>query len=811
MTQIVYFGKGSGNPRASVVFLHGLRGNPIDSWVSGSDDRSFWPRWLTEDIPGLAVYSVGYEASISRWRGTAMHLTDRATNVLARLLAEPRLQTGQLILIGHSLGGLVIKQLLRTAESQARHSANSAKLLERVDKVAFLATPHTGADLARWGDRLRILVRPSEATICLVRNDPNLRDLNFWYRDWANARGMSNLTLTETDPVRIFGMIVKPDNGDPGLAGPRPVPIRSNHRTICNPVDRNSDTYVLIREFIERPFELPKTATEKGLTELIAKVDILVAEKAGVSRQVIIQLAQRINEDVDDFDQALRELERAVAIAIEVVEEGRRGSNAGDFVDVVLARIAEKSAEGQFDEAAREADSAFMQWEREQAERRDAALPSGLKLLDAGLRQDILRRDPVSAAKRIERMVALEHLDDRAGRFAALRERQKEWYERGRDRGLNLDLLVSIETARLLTDFASGADEAGASLMQLGTALAVLGERESGKARLQAAIDAYRAALEQRTRERAPLDWAKTQNNLGIALMRLGERENGTAHLEAAALAYRTALEEFSRERVPHDWALTQNNLGNALMALGRRESGTARLEEAVNAYRAALEERTRERVPLGWAMTQNNLGNALMALGERESGTARLEEAVSAHRAALEERTRERVPLDWAMTQNNLAGALMALGERESGTARLEEAVNAYRAALEERTRERVPLDWAMTQNNLAGALMALGERERGTIRLEEAVVVYRAALEERTRERVPHDWASTQNNLGNALAMLGRRESGTTRLEEAVVAYRAALEERTPETVPHFHDTTQQDLAITLGVLKQRYTQAV
>ncbi len=81
--------------------------------------------------------------------------------------------------------------------------------------------------------------------------------------------------------------------------------------------------------------------------------------------------------------------------------------------------------------------------------------------------------------------------------------------------------------------------------------------------------------------------------------MELGERESGTARLEEAVAAYRAALEERTRERVPLDWATTQNNLGNALSTLGERESGTARLEEAVAAYRAALEERTRERVPL--------------------------------------------------------------------------------------------------------------------------------------------------------------------------------------------------------------------
>ncbi len=51
-----------------------------------------------------------------------------------------------------------------------------------------------------------------------------------------------------------------------------------------------------------------------------------------------------------------------------------------------------------------------------------------------------------------------------------------------------------------------------------------LGERESGTAKLEEAVAAYREALKERTRERAPLQWAMTQNNLGLTLLRLGER-----------------------------------------------------------------------------------------------------------------------------------------------------------------------------------------------------------------------------------------------------------------------------------------------
>ena len=57
--------------------------------------------------------------------------------------------------------------------------------------------------------------------------------------------------------------------------------------------------------------------------------------------------------------------------------------------------------------------------------------------------------------------------------------------------------------------------------------------------RLEEAIAAYREALKDRTRERLPLEWAGTQNNLGNALAILGARKTGTAHLDEAGTAYR--------------------------------------------------------------------------------------------------------------------------------------------------------------------------------------------------------------------------------------------------------------------------------
>ncbi|KCZ54096.1 hypothetical protein HY29_03215 [Hyphomonas beringensis] len=255
-----------------------------------------------------------------------------------------------------------------------------------------------------------------------------------------------------------------------------------------------------------------------------------------------------------------------------------------------------------------------------------------------------------------------------------------------------------------------------------------------------------------------PLDWARLKYKQGLALYERGQFDPEPQLLQESVAAYREALKQYTRERVPLKWAMTQNNLGTALQTLGVRGNDDA-LRDAIAAYREALKERTRERVPLKWATTQNNLGNALLTLGERGDDDS-LHDAIAAYRDALKERTRERVPLEWAMTQNNLGNALLTLGERGDDDS-LHDAIAAYRDALKERTRERVPLEWAMTQNNLGNALATLGERGDDEV-LERAVEAYRQALEEFTVERTPYQHGGVSRNLAEAEALLKERKNG-------------------------------------------------
>jgi len=253
--------------KSHVVFFHGLNGSFDTTFSSSSVPPELWPEWLDSDLgASVAVWGIDYGASASRWQpGESMALPDRAENILPLLANEPGLQSGDIILVGYSLGGLVVKQVLRLAQDQRSTNARIASFVRRVRKVVFIATPHFGSDHATWGNRLSILVRPREAVAGLSRNDAQLRALNRWYRTFCQENQIQNLILFETNPisqrVRVpvigsevsfrLGTAVKPDSSDPGVPNAVAIiPIDADHRSIVSPKNRDAQTYVHIRDFV---------------------------------------------------------------------------------------------------------------------------------------------------------------------------------------------------------------------------------------------------------------------------------------------------------------------------------------------------------------------------------------------------------------------------------------------------------------------------------------------------------------------------------------------------------------------------------
>ena len=212
-----------------------------------AEDHSFWPAWLAKDIPGLAVWTLAYEAPPSNWFGTAMPIQDRAKNVLETLVGERELRGLPIIFVCHSLGGLVIKQALRAADGRRGYDEEARTLVDQVKGIVFLATPHTGSVHATLLDKLRLFAWPSASTLDLVKNNANLRDLNVWYRNWSGA--IRHKVFYEKQGTSA-GIIVGDDSSDPGLLHVDPVGVDADHGTICKPLDARDLVYSRTRDFV---------------------------------------------------------------------------------------------------------------------------------------------------------------------------------------------------------------------------------------------------------------------------------------------------------------------------------------------------------------------------------------------------------------------------------------------------------------------------------------------------------------------------------------------------------------------------------
>ncbi|HWD58895.1 MAG TPA: hypothetical protein VG308_11480, partial [Stellaceae bacterium] len=95
--------------------------------------------------------------------------------------------------------------------------------------------------------------------------------------------------------------------------------------------------------------------------------------------------------------------------------------------------------------------------------------------------------------------------------------------------------------------------------------------------RLDEAVQCYRDALQECTQQRAPMQWAMTQNNLGGALLRLGERGEGNARFEAAVGAYNNALSVFIASSAIYYLEMCWENRDRGIALLAKRR-GSAML-----------------------------------------------------------------------------------------------------------------------------------------------------------------------------------------------------------------------------------------
>jgi len=137
----------------------------------------------------------------------------------------------------------------------------------------------------------------------------------------------------------------------------------------------------------------------------------------------------------------------------------------------------------------------------------------------------------------------------------------------------------------------------------------------------QQAILHYEQALQVRTRDKNPLRYAATLQNLGTAYRQLKSGDQ-IANVLKAADCYRCALQVFDLSAFPAQHAALSNNLGNAFLTLAMADEKIKRrcARRALKHLDRALRVRTRAKNPADYAVTQYNRGQAFLLLATEDS-----------------------------------------------------------------------------------------------------------------------------------------------------------------------------------------------
>lgn len=239
---------GCENPKrcGDIIFVHGLGGHARSTWHPQelANDDNFWLMWLAQERPDLGIWSFGYNAAPFEWKGATMPLFDRASNLL-EYLAVNDIGKYPIIFITHSMGGLLVKEMLRNAQT-----FNKTAVIQQTKGIVFLSTPHTGSHLANFVKNIGIFTRNTISVDELQSHLPQLRQLNEWYRQNVDLMAITTKVYYETKAI-LGILVVDPDSANPGIKDVQPTATDDDHISITKPKSPDNLVYKGVSRFIK--------------------------------------------------------------------------------------------------------------------------------------------------------------------------------------------------------------------------------------------------------------------------------------------------------------------------------------------------------------------------------------------------------------------------------------------------------------------------------------------------------------------------------------------------------------------------------
>ncbi|KAI4316730.1 hypothetical protein L6164_024681 [Bauhinia variegata] len=256
-----------------VVFVHGLRGGPYKTWRIADDKSStmsalvekidqeagklgtFWPgEWLSSDFPEARLFTLKYKTNLTQWSGASLPLQEVSSMLLEKLVAAG-IGNRPVVFVTHSMGGLVVKQMLYKAKEESFEN-----LVNNTVGIVFYSCPHFGSKLADMPWRMGLMLRPAPTIGELRSGSTRLIELNDFIRNLHKKGMLDVLSFCETKVTPIvegYGgwalrmEIVPIESAYPGF-GELVVLESTDHINSCKPLSRLDPSYTETLEFLRK-------------------------------------------------------------------------------------------------------------------------------------------------------------------------------------------------------------------------------------------------------------------------------------------------------------------------------------------------------------------------------------------------------------------------------------------------------------------------------------------------------------------------------------------------------------------------------
>ncbi|TVY33066.1 Vegetative incompatibility protein HET-E-1 [Lachnellula subtilissima] len=230
------------------IFVHGLGGGSRKTWSKTTSEEDFWPQeWLPEDLAftNVRIHSFGYDSDWARGKVNILNIHHFGKSLLGQISTLPCLRDADtpIVLIGHSMGGLIIKK----AYNLARQSAACQSLANRVHSMYFLATPHRGSDSAKLLSDILQFASISREYVAELKQDSVMT-----FATMSETSISGPFTRLFPSAWGIFSrIIVPPDSAVMGFRDENQMPMNANHRSICKFDSTADPNYQILRNSLE--------------------------------------------------------------------------------------------------------------------------------------------------------------------------------------------------------------------------------------------------------------------------------------------------------------------------------------------------------------------------------------------------------------------------------------------------------------------------------------------------------------------------------------------------------------------------------